>query len=91
MLDIFYKGLTDESRTYLDSCAGCVFRQRTPAEAEELMAKIRKNYDVRGEKLISPIFSFSRQHFGNAVKEQLLEKKRASFPKPINNVSCGKN
>jgi hypothetical protein len=45
LLDIFYNGLTDESRTYLDSCAGCVFRQRTPAEAEELMAKISKNYD----------------------------------------------
>jgi len=45
LLDIFYNGLTEESRTYLDSCAGCVFRQRTPAEAEELMAKISKNYD----------------------------------------------
>src|SRR3954454_10604792 len=45
LLDIFYKGLTDESRTYLDSCAGCVFRQGTPAEAEELLAKISMNYD----------------------------------------------
>ena len=34
--------ITDESRTYLDSCAGCVFRKRTVAEAEELMAKIAK-------------------------------------------------
>jgi hypothetical protein len=40
LLDIFYNGLTVESRTYMDSCAGCVFRKRTPAEAEELMAKI---------------------------------------------------
>ena len=39
LLDIYYNGLTVESRTYLDSCAGCVFRQRTPDEAEELMAK----------------------------------------------------
>jgi hypothetical protein len=45
ILDIFYNGLTDESKTYLDSCAGCVFRKRTPAEAEELMAKISRNYD----------------------------------------------
>src|SRR3954468_4493911 len=45
LLDIFYNGLTDESRTYLDSCAGCIFRQRTPVEAEELLAKISKNYD----------------------------------------------
>jgi hypothetical protein len=29
----------------LDNCAGCVFRKRTPAEAEELMAKISRNYD----------------------------------------------
>ncbi|KAK1697471.1 hypothetical protein QYE76_014168 [Lolium multiflorum] len=30
LLDIFYSGLTIESRAYLDSCAGCVFRKRTP-------------------------------------------------------------
>jgi hypothetical protein len=45
LLDIFYNGLTDESKTYLDSCAGCVFRERTPAEDEELMAKISRNHD----------------------------------------------
>jgi hypothetical protein len=45
LLDIFYNGLTVESKTYLDSCAGCVFRKRTRAEAEELMAKISWNYD----------------------------------------------
>jgi hypothetical protein len=39
LLDIFYNGLTVEFKTYLDSCAGCVFRKRTPAEAKELMAK----------------------------------------------------
>jgi G3E family GTPase len=44
-LDIFYNGLTDESKTYLDSCAGCVFRERTLAEAEELMTKISQNHD----------------------------------------------
>ena len=43
--DIFYNGLTIESRTYLDSCDGSVFRKRTVAEAEELMAKIAKNHD----------------------------------------------
>jgi hypothetical protein len=45
LLDIFYNGLTVESKTYLDSCAGCVFRKRTPAEAGELMAKISRNYN----------------------------------------------
>ncbi|KAK1619241.1 hypothetical protein QYE76_024758 [Lolium multiflorum] len=45
LLDIFYSGLTIESRAYLDSCAGCVFRKRTPDDAEELLAKIGRNYD----------------------------------------------
>jgi hypothetical protein len=45
LLDLFYNGLTDESKTYLDSCAGCVFRERTLAEAEELMVKISRNHD----------------------------------------------
>jgi hypothetical protein len=45
LLDIFYNGLTVESKTYLDSCASGVFRKRTPAEAEELMAKISRNHD----------------------------------------------
>jgi hypothetical protein len=45
LLHIFYNGLTDESKTYLDSCDGCVFRERTLAKAEELMAKISQNHD----------------------------------------------
>ena len=27
ILDIFYNGLTDASRDFLDSCDGCVFRE----------------------------------------------------------------
>ena len=34
ILDIFYNGLTDASRDYLDSCASSVFRERTLDEAE---------------------------------------------------------
>ncbi|KAK1696169.1 hypothetical protein QYE76_012866 [Lolium multiflorum] len=45
LLDIFYSGLTIESRAYLDSCAGCVFRKRTPDDAEELLAKIGNHDD----------------------------------------------
>ncbi|KAK1697176.1 hypothetical protein QYE76_013873 [Lolium multiflorum] len=45
LLDIFYSGLTIASRAYLDSCAGCVFRKRTPDDAEELLAKIGRNHD----------------------------------------------
>src|SRR5664279_3121307 len=45
LIDICYNGLTVESRTYLDSCAGCIFRERTADEAGELMANIAKNHD----------------------------------------------
>src|SRR3954462_2498019 len=45
LLDIYYNGLTNDSRTYLDSFVDCVFRKRTPTDAEELMNKISKNYD----------------------------------------------
>jgi hypothetical protein len=43
ILDIFYNGLTDASRDYLDSCAGCVFREQTIEQAEELLNNILKN------------------------------------------------
>ena len=45
ILDIFYNGLTDASRDFLDSCAGCVFRERTIGQAEKLLNNILKNYD----------------------------------------------
>ena len=43
--DIFYNGLTDASRDFLDSCAGCVFRERTVGQAEELLNNILKKDD----------------------------------------------
>src|SRR5215216_2344894 len=45
ILDIFYNGLTDASMDFLDSCARCVFRERTVEQAEELLNNILKNYD----------------------------------------------
>ena len=39
----FYNGLTDASRDYLDSCAGSVFRERTPDEAEILLNNMLTN------------------------------------------------
>src|SRR3954469_14962683 len=36
ILDILYNGLTNASTDYLDSCAGSVFRERTPDEVEIL-------------------------------------------------------
>ena len=43
MLDIFYNGLTDASRDHLDSCAGCVFRERTVDQAELLLINMLSN------------------------------------------------
>ena len=43
ILDIFYNGLTDASRDYMDSCASCVFRKRTIDEAEILLNNMLTN------------------------------------------------
>lgn len=43
ILDIFYNGLTDASKDYLDSCADCVFRERTVDEAELLLNNMLTN------------------------------------------------
>ena len=43
ILYIFYNGLTDASRDYLDSCAGSLFRERTPDEAEILLNNMLTN------------------------------------------------
>ena len=43
ILDIFYNGLTDASRDHLDSCAGCVFRERTVDQAELLLNNMLTN------------------------------------------------
>ncbi|KAI5013146.1 hypothetical protein ZWY2020_028100 [Hordeum vulgare] len=37
ILDIVYNGLTDASRDHLDSCVGCVLRERTLEQAEILL------------------------------------------------------
>ena len=43
ILDIFYNGLTDASRDHLDSCASCVFRERTVDQAELLLNNMLSN------------------------------------------------
>ena len=45
ILDIFYNGLTNASRDFLDSCVGCVFKEQTIGQAEELLNNILKNHD----------------------------------------------
>ena len=45
ILNIFYNGPTNASRDFLDSCASCVFRERTVGQAEEILNNILKNYD----------------------------------------------
>ena len=41
--DIFYNGLTDASKDHLDSCAGCLFRDRTVDQAELLLNNMMTN------------------------------------------------
>ena len=43
ILDIFYNELTDASKDHLDSCAGCVFRERTVEQAELVFNNILSN------------------------------------------------
>src|SRR3954466_14486839 len=43
IFDIFDNGLTDASRDYLDSCAGSLFRERTPDDAEILLNNMLTN------------------------------------------------
>jgi hypothetical protein len=45
LLDIFYNGLTEGTRCYLDSIAGNVFRERTIEEATKLLDTISRNYE----------------------------------------------
>ena len=45
ILDIFYNGLTENTRGYLDGIAGNVFRERTVDEATELLETISRNYE----------------------------------------------
>ena len=40
---ILDNGLTDASRDYLDSCAGCVFREWTIEHVEKLLSNILRN------------------------------------------------
>ena len=43
ILDIFYNGLTYASKDNLDSCAGCVFGERTVDQAELLLNNMLTN------------------------------------------------
>jgi hypothetical protein len=45
LLDTFYNGLTNASRSYVDSIAGNISRNGTIKEAKELLDKMAENYD----------------------------------------------
>jgi hypothetical protein len=45
LLDTFYNGLTNASRSYIDCIVGNVFRNRTITEARELLDKMVENHD----------------------------------------------
>src|SRR3954462_477122 len=92
LLYIFYAGLTDESRSYLDSCARCVFRERTPNNAEEVMGKIAKNHEdwsvpepppppkKRGMLILSPE---DMQEAKSSIKEKCIKTEDVKNLPPI--------
>ena len=43
ILDILYNGLTDAAKDHLDSCVGCVFRERTVDQAKILLYNMSTN------------------------------------------------
>jgi hypothetical protein len=45
LLDTFYNGLTNASRSYIDCLAGNIFRNMTITEAWELLDKMVENHD----------------------------------------------
>jgi hypothetical protein len=44
LLDTFYNGLTNASRSYIESIVGNIFRNRKISEAKELLDKMVENY-----------------------------------------------
>ena len=68
ILDIFHNGLTDASRDYVDSCAGSLFRERTPDDAEILLNNMLANENNWAPPEIPP----------EPVPEPITE----PFPKP---------
>ena len=86
ILDIFYNGLTDASRDHLDSCAGCVFRERTVEQAELLLNNMLANENnwtlpepapkttlkKRGVLFLSPE---DMQEAKKSMKEKVLKQK----------------
>ncbi|KAK1665241.1 hypothetical protein QYE76_053400 [Lolium multiflorum] len=83
LLDIFYSGLTIESRAYLDSCADCVFRKRTPDEAEELLAKISKNHDDWSTPEPTPTPILKKRGMIELNDEDMREAKKSLMEKGI--------
>ncbi|KAK1617815.1 hypothetical protein QYE76_023332 [Lolium multiflorum] len=83
LLDIFYSGLTIESRAYLDSCAGCVFRKRTPDDAEELLAKIGRNHDVWSTPEPTPTPILKKRGMIKLNDEDMREAKKSLKEKVI--------
>ena len=61
VFDIFYNGLTDASRDYLDSCASSLFRERTRDEDEILLNNMLTNEnnwappELAPEQIFEPI------------------------------------
>ena len=90
ILDIFYNGLTDASRDFLDSCAGCVFRERTIAQAEELYddwtlpeAPAKPTSEKRGILYLSPE---DMQEANKSMKEKGIKAEDVKILPPIEEI-----
>ena len=97
ILDIFYNGLTDASRDFLYNCAGCVFRERTIGQAEELLNNILKNYDdwtlpeppakpTQKKRVILYLSSEDMQEAKKSMKEKCIKSEDVKNLPPIEQI-----
>ena len=95
ILDIFYNGLIDASRDHLDSCAGCIFRERTVEQAKLLLNNILSNDNDwklpeptpknRGILFLSPE---DMQEAKKSMKEKGIKAEDVKNLPPIEEIHC---
>ena len=91
ILDIFYNGVTDASKDYLDSCAGCVFRERTVNKAELLLNNMLTNENnwTPPEPIPEPIPFLSPEDMQEAkksMKEKCIKAEDVKNLPPIEEI-----
>jgi hypothetical protein len=86
-LIVFYNGLTNKSRSYIDSIAGNIFRNMTIKEAKELLDKMAENYDkwTLNEEDDTKVIPEERGilTLSNKVMKEAIEEKRIKYVDPL--------